>query len=168
MDSIPPDLSAPDLQTAQVLESAANRGDLTTVTTILSQWPTQPSPDPMDFVFGPKPAGISYQQDLWPFTLVLYIAIEESKPQLVSYVLSRGLKPEPFATLKALDVGSIEIFQALFDNGWEINAPLAPNMSPPLWSVGLSLSLVSLSFQNQYNSMHATRTGLLQLLTTTF
>jgi len=135
MDAIPPDLSATDQRTAQILESAASTGDLTTVTTILSQWPTQPGLVPYDVPFGARPANIPYDQDLWPFTLVLYKAIEENKAEVVSYVLSRGLKPQPFATLKALDAGSIDIFQALFDHGWDVDASLAPNMCPPFWFV---------------------------------
>ena len=133
--SIPPDPSASNQHIMQVLESPVNTDDLTTIATVLSQWPTQPNPESFDAPFGPKLANIIHGQDLWPFTLVLYKAIEEDKAQLVSYVLGRGLKPQPLARLKALDTSSIDIFQALFEHGWDIDAPLAPKMSPPLWFV---------------------------------
>ncbi len=135
MDTIPPNLSATDQHTAQILEGAVSTGDLTTVTTILSQWPTQPSSESFNVSYGPKPANIPYDQDLWPFALVLYTAIDKNRAEIVSYVLSSGLKPQPSVTVKALDTGSIDIFQALFDHGWDIDAPLAPNMCPPLWFV---------------------------------
>ena len=168
MDSIPSNLNASDRESAEVLATAASTGDLDTVTTFLSQWPTQPSSEPVDEIYGPKPADIAYDQDLWPFHLVLHAAIDNFQPQLVCYVLSRGLKPWPLATLKALDAGSIEIFQALSDGGWNINAPLAKNMSPPLWYVELSSSSMSLSFKDDFNFLHFTRPVSSHILTVSF
>ncbi len=135
MTSVLPNPSAADQRLEKTLEDTVSSGDLATVSILLAQWPTQPSLEPSDEPFGPKPAGIPYEQDLWPFTVVLHKAIKEDKAQIASYVLGLGLKPQPYATMLALDIGSIRIFQALFDNGWDIDAPLASNMCPPLWFV---------------------------------
>ena len=140
MDTLPSDLDAANQYTARILETAAGTGDLITVREILSQWPTQPSTEPDDLPCGPKPSNMPYDQDLWPFTLALHKAIEENRFQIVSYVLSCGLKPRSLTTLKALNTASIDIFQALLDHEWDINAPLAPNMCPPLWCVCSSRS----------------------------
>jgi hypothetical protein len=75
----------------------------------------------------------------------MYRAVDEKKPQVVSYVLALGLKLERLAIERALDVKSVDIFQAFIDNGWDINAPLGELESPPLAYV-LPSALVPPSF----------------------
>ena len=114
-------LDVAEQHTAQILTAAAGTGDLTTVSEILSHWPLQP---------GSETVPAMHNIGLWPFPLVLYRAIEENQAQIVSYVLGLGLKLERLAIERALDVGSIDVFQAFIDNGWEINAPLG-ELEPP-------------------------------------
>ena len=123
MASLPSNLEATERHTAEILTAAAGTGDLATVSTILSRWSLQPSSEPAS---APDDPG------LWPFPLVLYQAIEENQAQIVSYVLGLGLKLQRLAIERALDVGSIDVFQAFIDNGWDINAPLGELEPPPL------------------------------------
>ncbi len=123
MTTLPSNPDATEQHTAQILAAAAGTGDLATVREILTQWPLQP---------GSRPAPAPYSPDLWPFGLVYYTAIEKNEPQIVSYVLGLGLKLERLAVERALDVESLDIFQAFIDNGWDINAPLGEIEPPPL------------------------------------
>lgn len=123
MTTLPSNLDAAEQHTAQTFAAAARTGDLATISEILQQWPLQP---------GSMPAPAPNIPDLWPFPLVMYTAIEEEKPQIVSYVLGLGLKLGRLAIERALDVMSVDIFQAFIDSGWDRNAPLGQLRPPPL------------------------------------
>jgi hypothetical protein len=122
-DTMSLDRSAADERIAETLTACIDSGDTPTIRQILEQWPLQPS---SNSVSGDN------EQRLWPFKLVLSGAIEKANIQLVVYVLDLGLKVEMYAVVGALDIMSVEIFQALFDHGWNINQPLYHSSPPAL------------------------------------
>ncbi len=122
-DTISPDTSATDESIAETLTACIDSGDVPTIRQILEQWPLQPN---SNSVSG------NNEQRLWPFKLVLSKAIEKANIQLVAYVLDLGLKVEMYAVMGALDIMSIEVFQAFIDHGWNINQPLWQSIPPAL------------------------------------
>ena len=133
MEHLPSNLSAADQSKARLLHTAASKGDLAMVVEILSQWPTQPRKTLNNAASDPKSAAIvPYEPDLWPFTLVLHTAIDHDQPEVVAHVFGMGHKASA-TSLKAVEAGSVRIFQALFDHGWDVNAPVMRGLCPPLW-----------------------------------
>ena len=127
MPIFPSELSIQDREIAKTLSTAIENGDLATVRQVLMTWPCQPS-------------AAFHSQELWPFKAVLSGAIESGNTELASYVLGRGLKIELYATIRALELGSVDMFQVLVDHGWDINMPLSEAQPPFLAYVSVTLS----------------------------
>lgn len=137
MPIFPFELSIQDRESAQTLSTAIVNGDLATVCQVLMTWPSQPR------------AGLDsgdYITDLWPFKAVLSGAIERGNTELASYVLGRGLKIELYATMLALDLKSVDMFQVLVDHGWDINMPLSEAQPPCLAYVSFTLPAYHIPF----------------------
>ncbi len=119
----PIDPSPAEQQIAQILMAALDSGDIATIKQTLDQWPSQPDAEHNSE---------DYEENLWPFKLVLSGAIETHNSDIVSSVLDSGLKIELYAVLGALKTQSIGVFQAFVDHRWDINWPLGETMPPAL------------------------------------
>ena len=132
MSKRPWHLDETDHHTADRLEQAVETGDLTSVSTILSKWSTQPHMIP-GYLTAPEPGSTAHVKAIWPFNFVLYHALDHKEVEIVRFVLDCGLEislPEVCLFVRSR---SIDILEALLDHGWDINMPLAEHMSPPLW-----------------------------------
>lgn len=123
MAIVPPHLDEVEQEVARELESALDNNDAAAIIQALEVWASQPDPE--------KPVS-GHDPGLWPYRLVLSGAIEQQNIQLVSYVLSHGIRIEVYAIHRALDLESIPIFQTFLDNGWDINEPLGETSPPAL------------------------------------
>ena len=120
---VPPCLTECEQQTAQDLTIAVETGDVAAVIAILNLWPHKPN---AGMISG------DHDRELWPFKLVLSGAISKRNIRLVSLALDSGMKVEVYAVMMALDIESIEVFQAFIDHGWDINMPLSETQPPLL------------------------------------
>lgn len=120
---VPPYLSTADQQVFQSLVAALD-----------SERPRHRQADPGSLALQARscPEFGDCGNDLWPLKLVLSGAIEKRDAQPISFVLDFGLKVELYAMMGALDVESVEVFQAFIDHGWSINELIGHNQPPYL------------------------------------
>lgn len=121
MATLPLDISPAELELANRLNTAAATGDVSIVRQILTGWPFKP----------PLTSSPTYYTDqLWPFHLALQTSIRKKQVDVLSCVLSFGMKINGSGISDAIDARSQGVFQAFLDNGWDINTPLS-GMEPP-------------------------------------
>lgn len=68
-------------------------------------------------------------RELWP---VLLAAIQYARPNIITALLSRGLSIHQMHVMEAIHTKSKEVFQALHDNGWNLNDPVGTFYPPAL------------------------------------
>ncbi|KAB8213340.1 ankyrin repeat-containing domain protein [Aspergillus novoparasiticus] len=50
-------------------------------------------------------------------------AVKNSQPAITSYLLARGAKIDEAVTIKAAEGRCLQIFQSLYEHGWDVNEP---------------------------------------------
>ena len=105
------------------LISASESGDLSLIKSILAQWETSPHPNPE------RGSGEPYHY-LLP---ALQGAAQNSRIEVLSYLLSIGFPVTEKAVNAAVEATSYEALELFLAHGWDINNRWTPYRLPAIW-----------------------------------